>query len=34
MDFEHNEAKVKDFTIPLFELEQRVEKIESQFAQQ
>jgi len=25
---EHNEAKIKDLTIPVFELEQRVEQME------
>ena len=29
---EHNEAKIKDIEIPLFQLEQRVESLESSFA--
>ena len=29
VDIEHNEAKIQDFTVPLFELEQRVEQVES-----
>ena len=28
---EHNEAKVTDLTIPMFELEQRIERLEGQF---
>ena len=28
---EHNEAKLKDLTIPIFDLEQRVEKLENNF---
>ena len=29
---EHNEAKIKDITIPLFALEQRVDKLEEAFS--
>ena len=29
---EHNEEKLRDITIPFYELEQRVEKMESAFA--
>ena len=32
MSIEHNEEKMKDFTIPLFELEQRVEGLEGNFS--
>ena len=32
MSIEHNEAKMKDVEIPLFQLEQRVEKLESGFS--
>ena len=32
MAIEHNEAKMKDVSIPLFELEQRVEKLEGSFS--
>jgi hypothetical protein len=28
IEFEHNEQRMKDVEIPLFELEQRVEKLE------
>jgi hypothetical protein len=28
---EHNEARLQDVTIPLFQLEQRVDKLESNF---
>ena len=31
-EIEHNEARVKDLEIPLFELEQRVEKLENTFS--
>lgn len=30
--FEHNEARMKDVEVPLFKLEQKVEKLEQQFA--
>ena len=32
MAIEHNEAKIKDVSIPLFELEQRVELLEGSFS--
>lgn len=32
MSLEHDEARMKDVTIPLFELEQRVEKLENSFS--
>ena len=31
MDIEHNEAKIHDVTIPIFELEQKVFKLEQNF---
>ena len=32
MAIEHNEAKILDVSIPLFELEQRVEQLEGSFS--
>ena len=31
MTIEHNEQKIKDVTIPLFQLEQRVDRLEANF---
>lgn len=30
-EIEHNVAEIKDFTIPLFKLQQKVEKLENSF---
>jgi len=32
IEFEHNEARMKDVEVPLFELEQRVDKLEHSIA--
>lgn len=32
MEIEHNEAQIKDVSIPLFQLQQKVEKLEALFA--